>query len=270
MGGAFLTWQETTAITAGSLSFDAVKAESRTTSSTVTKRPVETGVDITDHVRSNLAEIRLDVFVTNTPIEEDSNIFLYLQEVRGQVAPLSLSDYIGTPPAQQDPGAPFIFTPPLPTLLLPAVPFVGGVVPAPTVRRGLGAAALANSTAKPLFAQTLQFAQPFNAVQETIDLLEQLRTQAVIVSVAARDWVQDNLVITKVTQPRSDASGSGSDISIELSEIRIVQTLTVTAPTIVRAKKPVSSGAKGGSAPGTGAAPTPPASVLSTLTGFGG
>jgi len=239
----FLTWQVNDAIDAGSLSFDAVMSIARTSAADVTKRPVEIGASITDHVRKALEECALTVFVTNTPSQEDSNIFVTLQEVRGAMRPLSLSDVIPSNPNVQDTRVGVLYDPPEAVVRAPS----RGVQLFDNVSASR-MPSVANPIPKPIpVAQSLQFFSSFNAVEETLNLLQLLKDKAVLISVASRDWVLDNMVITKINPTRDRATGSGCTISIDFTEIRIVETLQVVAPALPRAKKPVTSGAKSGS-----------------------
>lgn len=50
------------------IEFDATLSEQHTSSAQVTEHPVETGANITDHVRPMLDKVQLEGFITNTPI----------------------------------------------------------------------------------------------------------------------------------------------------------------------------------------------------------
>ncbi len=51
----------------GGLLFDVVTGETHTIQNEITEHPVESGANVTDHVRSMLDTISLEVFVSNTP-----------------------------------------------------------------------------------------------------------------------------------------------------------------------------------------------------------
>ncbi len=52
----------------GTLAFDVVTGETHTVTNEITEHPVESGANVTDHVRSTLDTIHLDVFVSNSPV----------------------------------------------------------------------------------------------------------------------------------------------------------------------------------------------------------
>lgn len=65
------------------IEFDATVSEQHTQTAQVTEHPVETGVNIADHVRPQLGKIQLEGFVTNTPINSAAfdNTLLYTDKV---------------------------------------------------------------------------------------------------------------------------------------------------------------------------------------------
>jgi hypothetical protein len=66
--GAYLLWD------GDALHFDAVLNESVTITATPTRHPVEEGAAITDHVQDDPDRVRLDVFVSGSPIADVNGV----------------------------------------------------------------------------------------------------------------------------------------------------------------------------------------------------
>jgi hypothetical protein len=242
---AIFVWNFTTpgAPPVGTLAFDVVTNETLSTKSRTTDKPVEAGANITDHVRPELDEVSLTVFVTNQPITAANNVGI---TQRGGIAQslLSTSQYIP------------------PSTLLSTIYDAARVYDA-AIAGTLGAVAILSGLRKTISApwqvQSLQFAAPFSATIETIACLRQLKDAKILVQVQARDWNSDSMMITSVTAPRTPDEGDGATIEIALKEIRVAQTRQTYAPlpTVPRAL-PTKEGAGGASttakAPGSVAA----------------
>ncbi len=224
---------------------DAVTAETLTKTSTCTEHAVETGANVSDHVRPNLDTITLDVVVSNTPLTEVNRLNPHIP--RGAVGPAPLVfDRFVTPLGPLTPKR----------LVYPRPPMqhnLSGLIRA-GLREIFGAA-------KPEFlrypphplpsppesAMVLQVPVGFSATYETWNILDSLRVRAELISCAARDWFAENMVIVSMSEPRTALEGSSAKFSIELKQIRIVETRTSTLPisTEPRGSKAVSAGAKG-------------------------
>lgn len=73
--------------------FDVITQETHTLTNDITEHPVESGANVTDHVRSQLDTIALEVFVSNAPISPESRFEFGLDD--GNVAPLDLQPAAG-------------------------------------------------------------------------------------------------------------------------------------------------------------------------------
>ncbi len=231
--GALISWNVTDGgIPGGSLSFDVVTAETVTKSSTATEKPVETGANISDHVRPNLDTLSLKVFVSNQPLEGTSRID---GSTRGAVMPNALD--VPTPPPHTS----------ITSLLAGALATLSSAPPL---------------VKDPPVANLLTFLVPFSATIETFDLLDLLRLNAVPLRVISRDWFLENMIVQSLSEPRTADTGDGAEFEIEFKQIRIVETrLTVApVPAEVRGKGTINAGAKGGTDP----TPAKKASLLKT------
>ena len=244
---AKLYWTPTTKSPEGQLGFDVTESEALELSSTVTEHPVETGANVTDHVRKNLDKLTLVVFVSNTPITDEN--FVDPTQPRGTVNNVLLSGdnlYTGPVPPPQTRIDPHEY------LSLNSPLSLGGLV---------GSAARAIAAIGPVFVQVgvqptehpdtfasvLTFPEAFSATIETYDALTQLQDDATLVSVILRDSVHDDMLIVGISKPRSVDTGDGAEFTVQLQQVRIVQTKTTTSPipTEPRALSPVSRGSTG-------------------------
>lgn len=212
-------------IDGATLAFDIVSKEDVTYKSTKTNKPVEAGVEITDHVRRELTPIVLEVYVSNSPLGVANKIDAL--QPRGTVASLPINT--STPASLSLFGKIQAALAIAETAVFDPVAFVLAAQQAP----------------KPLFAQILRFFQPFNAAKDTINILRQLKDNAIPVKVISDLWYEENQIITSINVPRDFETGDGAIITIELEELRIVQTRTATVPIDLRASAPKAVGVAG-------------------------
>lgn len=62
--GAYILWDNDISV----LRFDVVKSEVQERTNLITEHPVESGSNITDHIRPNLNKVTLECFVSNSPL----------------------------------------------------------------------------------------------------------------------------------------------------------------------------------------------------------
>ena len=201
----------------GTLAFDAVTNETYDGSVTVTEYPVESGANVSDHIRRNPLRVTLECWVTDTPHTGDN---LVTGLPRGALAPAVLT----------------LPEPPPPSGLLALTALVG---------RALGFSQPSNV----LKAQLLQFAAPFSAIVETLDVLNKLQSEGQLLDVITRDWFADSMVIESISKPRAVGDGSLGHFNLGLKSIRVVETRVTAAaiPAEPRAKSKVDAGKKDGS-----------------------
>lgn len=182
-------------------------------SAILTEHPVEEGQNVTDHIRRVPDCVTLEVFVSNTP----------LQDQRGSIENITLS-------YPKIPGPP---------LLSPGGLFgaVGGAV-----RDILGSAASAPN------ATVLTFPAPFDNVADILTKLRFVLDTGARVQLYTPHWAYDSMVLTDLKKNRAPDDGDGARLTLSFKQIRIVTSKTVKAPVPleVRAKKSI---AKGGQTP---------------------
>lgn len=195
--GAFLTWTPG-AGPQQSLFFDVVTEETQTLTSTATEHPVEDGANIADHVKRELDQVTLEVFVSNQPIYD-------LNKRGGKVARIDLK---------------------VPTFKAPFAPTPGAVFSA--VGDAIGGL-LAGNVATPS-PNVLQWDSEFDAVGETQALLEKLRKEVQLVDVVTSVRLYENMFLEKIEVSRNAGTGDGAKISLSFKEIRKVAVSIVNAP----------------------------------------
>lgn len=192
----------------GVLSFDVVTSDTLESSSTATEFPVEVGSNISDHVRSNLDKVTLEVVVSNTPITAKD--------------PLTQSDrgsYNGV------------------TLSLPSAPKQRGLYA--LLRQGLDM--LFGGPHGDPRASLLTFDSDFSATTDTLNLLQQLRREARLLDVVSRDYYAEGMIIESISAPRNSESGSTARFTIGFKQLRIVETRQAQVPLEPKLKRPVAA-----------------------------
>ncbi len=96
-------------------------------------------------------------------------------------------------------------------------------------------------------AQVLQFSSSFDAVGETIALLEKLKKQRQLINVVIPSKLYENMMLEKITVTRTAGSGDGAQIHLDFKQLRMVEAKIVTAPipTEIRGIIAKSKGAQG-------------------------
>lgn len=233
--GAFLQWFDT-AGNAQTLSFDVVEKENPNFPTEVTEYAVEKGANVADNVRVGTKSIELNVFVSNEPILTNPMFG------QGQNAAQALQ----TPATNQPPLVPTVLTQATWFTLPFGVPILGALVAhevdvpfAPQV----GLQPKLSDTVSPT---VLTFPSFFDAVKQTHDLLDQLRTNVQILTVFGTKGTYDNFVVEKFEMVRDKTTGTGARFNIDLKELRLVTTLVVKAPspTVPRAQAPKNKGSQ--------------------------
>lgn len=207
---AFLSWTPKGGKTR-TLFFDVLITEATETSAIITEHPVEVGPDVSDNVRPSLTSLTLEVLVSNHPIIDTNN--------RGAAMNLV---HLDVPPPPPPPGALF----------------------------GQIQSAITSLLDKkiPSSATVFQFSNAFNAVKETQDILDLLRTSAQLIDVYTTTAFYRNMVLRSVRLTKDSTTGTSGRFSLEFAQIQLVELKLVQAPTPteIRATPAVK---KGGQAP---------------------
>lgn len=227
--GAFFLWTDPSGTTK-TMSFDVVTTENPKFPNQITEHAVEQGPDVTDNVRVGCRTIMLEVFVTNEPIK----LVNQWDNGSGDINTLQ----IPTPGAygqpafygQQPVSYQNYFTLPI------GVPIIGALAAHAQTDVAIANIGLPPTLGGNIAPKVLQFSSPFDAVQQTHDALELLRTTAQLITVYGTKGTYDNMVIEEFDLSRTADEGTGGTFTIQLKEIRIVTTTTTTAPVPTKAR----------------------------------
>ena len=167
--------------------------------SEVTEHPVEQGSNLTDHVRKNARMLTLEMYVTNTPIEDLG---------RGLVQTVTVERPRFEPSLVASPGAAFRL--------------------AESTVKGLVNSLLNRAPSGPIEYQALVFNEPFDRIKEVQEALHALWDQSASMSAVTSLGTYDNMVLEKVDTPRTEPGGAV--FTIDLKQIRTVTTASVKAP----------------------------------------
>jgi hypothetical protein len=176
------------------VNFDLTLSEGHETTAQITEHPVEDGVVIADHIREDPDVLTLEVFVTNTPLNDLGG--------RGAVFTKALSLPVYEPPLR-----------PLPGSLIRAIK--GEILSA--IRPALN-------------VSVLQFDEPFDRVREIYETLLQIKKGRVLSSAVTSIRTYESMALIGVSVPRTVETGGAASITLSLKQIRTVTTATVAAP----------------------------------------
>lgn len=210
--------------------FDCVLSEQVSRDAEITEFPVEVGANISDHYRVKLNDVKLEVFVSQEPIDN-------LRHAEGQGFW----------------GAQTLVIPPYPSTSLGAGIAKAIVNPVGSVTSLVGSALSGLFETKPIIASpVLQWAAPFDSLQGLLTALDAIRSAAGLVDIYTKSAVYTGFVIGQVITNRDKETGSGAKVSLEFKRIVTVSTQQVAAPTPVKPKDtpPVAKGAQQPQDPG--------------------
>lgn len=215
---AFLTYTIGTTDLDKSVYFDVVLTERHGFENDITEFAVEDGANITDHVRPNPLTVTLEVVKSNEPISDDPE-----HNLGAIIGSIPISPPVFTPPLNLNPFA----------LTSAAEAGIGGLIspPAPT----------------PTAVAVLQMPSASADIpSDTMAELIILRNTATLINLTTRWGTFPDMVIEKLETDRDKDTGLAMKATITFRKLRIVNTQTVTAPAIPRAKPTVSKGQRTG------------------------
>jgi len=201
------------------VTFDAIEAENHESVSEISDHPVETGVNVTDHVRPLPDTYSFTGFISNTPTK--FNPFTS----RGEIRSIKLEAVEYFPTTEQ------LLTSP------------GGAI-------RFGGKAIGNAIFPPEWSATvLAFPDFFDAVRETYETLLDLRNNAVTLRLLTSVREYEDLIIVRFSLPRIIGQAEGASFNVDLRELRIVETGVVAAPPVPTIPTGVPLKAKGNQTP---------------------
>lgn len=266
---AYLTWQDA-ADDMQQLLFDLVKTADYDFGVDVTEHPVEKGSDITDNVRVKTDEATLELVLTNEPIESN-NWATLIQGPQPLSVPSPPPPVSAAPILEYDKWSNMITERALTT---GAGGFIGGAAGGP-IGSIVGAAAGGvlgallfqphatpvvqpidtsqfASPVLPMVAQTFSFVDDEDFVAKAINVLRTLKDNAQLFDLIEPRLVISDVVIASMKVHRAQETGTGATITLQMKQIRFVDTVTVPAPTpIIPTAQPVANAGEQNPVPAT-------------------
>jgi len=201
------------------VTFDAIEAENHESVSEISDHPVETGINVTDHVRPLPDTFSFTGFISNTPTKFNPHTG------RGETRSVKLATVEYFPTPEQ------LLTSP------------GGAL-------RFGGKALADTLFPSEWSATvLSFPDFFDAVRETYETLLELRNNAIPIRLLTTVREYEDLVVVRFAMPRIIGQAEGASFNIDLRELRIVETGVVVAPPVPTIPTGVPLKAKGNQTP---------------------
>ena len=191
--------------------FEAVTSESAEHTAMATEHNVEKGANVSDHVRPGLDKVTLEVFISNNLILDLNGIY------GGGYEGVELEVPSTSPKIYPTPGS----------LIGAATSAIGDLL-----------------SGKPVYKAIITKRDKANVVKDVVTMLDDWRIEGVVGKVILSWKTYDSVVITKVAPGRPAETGDGATISLDFQEIRLVESLLVTAPkpTEARGKTAVAKG----------------------------
>jgi hypothetical protein len=205
--GLTIAWTEKTTGETKLVRFDAVSQETHEALMTITKHPVEQGADVVDHAREEPRRIMIEGYVSNKPLL--SNLFIGNLAFGGEAPALDVGS------VQLDVAE---FRPKL-------LPTPGSITR--TITAGIDAALKPKTDKATVQHATGTFPDRAKNMWDTLRKIQVARQLVQIWT--ALEGLQD-MLIERVSAPRSVQDGNGTTFQVELVEIRIVASETVDAP----------------------------------------
>lgn len=227
------------------LYFECVTSEMAEHTAMATEHYVEKGANVSDHVRPGLDKVTLDVFISNTILKDVNNAYgLTVEGVELDVQVMN-AEVISTVLDVPSTGTKVYPTPG--SLIGAATSAIGEAISGKTTYKAQGLASKLGPYAGISKAQILRHPK-IDHVRDVIVMLDDWRVRGVLGKVYTSWKTYQSMVITGVRVKRTSATGDAGEVSIELKEVRLVESLLVTAP--------VASETRGNTAVAKGRQPT--------------
>lgn len=186
-----------------------VVSEDHERTAMVTEHSVEQGSPVVDHIRPNPQTLKLDVFISNTPVKSSDGEFL----------PITIE--LDTP---GDKSASF--------LSQITAGGTGGLI-----QKGLNAIGIGKGPPTKITPVLLQFNDDTDYVQIALNAFTDLLDNGVLVQIFTPRANYQNMVLSSVVMHRDKGTGTSANFTLNFKQIRFVSSKIVDAPlpSIVRA-----------------------------------
>ncbi len=194
--GAYLYWVPKGGA-AKTLLFDVVTDETQELAVTITEHPVEDGPNVADHIRRELNAVSLECQVSNAPVFDVNG-----RGAKVEAVELKMEKFKA--PLAPNPGS--------------AYKAIGGAI-----------SSLFSGEEKHS-ATVMQFPKAFDAVGDTLAILEKIRDDETLVQVALPSKIYKDMCLVKLTMKRNASIGDAAAFHLEFKEVRKVKVNIVAAP----------------------------------------
>lgn len=218
------------------IEFDCTLSETHEASAQVTEHPIETGANITDHVRPMLARVSIEGLITNTPINETAVV---LHNYRKHAVPIPQAYPILMPPSLQvlqidtqrqlQPGQ--VVQPIVPPITLPGLPR--------TASPGFALPGTWVTDTRFLAANVRSSVERVDRVKDVFRVLVDLCNKGRIVRLVTDLKEYPEMLITNISAPVQPVDAIA--FSLQLQEARFVSTKVVG---ITKKRKPAAKRAE--------------------------
>jgi len=221
-----LSWQDITGQTIV-VKFDVVSSMTHEDTVSITDHPVEKGVSITDHAKDEPTSVLVEGYISNIPMPGIDGVSTESQEISAE---------FGTPRGTQS----------VP-LDIPQPPIA--LSPTGLLQAGIGAIGRAISGApkatlwgpfkkarQDIRASMLQHSGSRNRPKEIYELLLQAKTDHALMTVHSPIRDHEDLLIQRLAVPRGLEDGQAVKFQIDLRQIKVANSETVSAPIPVEAR----------------------------------
>lgn len=221
-----LFWQDLSGQTVF-LNFDSTQGETHEDTVTITDHPVEDGVNITDHARNEPITYLVEGIISNIPMPGLDGVV---------TSSVDISARFGLDPGTQSIE---LDVKPPPTQFTPSGLVQSGIG---AIKRALSGKPKGTFHGKPRFgrknikAQVSEYSGERNRPKEAYELLLDAKANKSLITVITPFREHSDLLIQRLAVPRSTAEGQSLKFQIDLRQIRIVTSETVTAPVPLEAR----------------------------------
>jgi len=209
---AFISWQ---AVESGELlfmRFDATVTDGHLGQVDIPEHAVESGENVSDHVRRKPDSVNLEIQISNTPV-------YYFGRVAESMYPKEAGQEIK------------------PMVMAPEVVDLGITEPPIRIFTGIAPINLPFPPRKPIKVTVKRVTNYIDRVAAVYDQLDLLMKSGQLLRVHTSLRPYEDMLITSLDTSRNAAKGNAADISIALKQIRIADTQTVPLPKEPRGKK---------------------------------
>lgn len=221
----YMRWKDKSSGKYVVVQFDACTRESVESALSITTHPIEEGADITDHAHEGPDKITLEGYVSNKPLPSNPNVY----EPTDPIAKTSALQWMSHPLSMPDVDTK-VFGEQEPTLLDNIKGGLSAVSPGGLTKAVTGAI---NNLLNPPPTDYHAFIGVDGFSDRAKDVYIRLRkaqSERARIEVGIKMVTLYDMLLAKMSTPRTVKEGNGAAFTLELQRIRVVKSATVDAP----------------------------------------